>query len=200
MGELVHEAFGIRYALHREVYLPSDDTFLLLQAVLANTPQRFLEVGTGIGMVAIGAAKAGARVVATDISADALATARANARRNGVLVDVVRAHTLAGLRPERFDLIAFNPPYLPTLKEERVPGPLNAAFDGGPDGLAVTRSFLNELPAAPPPTLLIASGLQPEGLLQRELASRGLQGMEVASIRLPLERLSVVRIEAARKP
>ena len=62
----------------------------------------------------------------------------------------------------KFDYILFNPPYLPTSKEERLAGPLNYAFDGGEDGRKTVDRFLEEFDKflAPPGRLfLIQSSL-----------------------------------------
>lgn len=77
---------------------------------------RILEIGTGSGCIAVALALAfpASRLVATDISADALAVAAMNVRRHGVAdrVELVRADLFAGLEGP-FDLIVTNPPYVP---------------------------------------------------------------------------------------
>ena len=51
-----------------------------------------------------------------------------------------------GLKVEScFDMIIFNPPYLPTSDDEKVPGWLNYAFDGGRDGRITVEHFLDEV-------------------------------------------------------
>jgi len=57
---------------------------------------------------------------------------------------VVRTRLFDGLQGP-FDLIVFNPPYLPTRPEERVEDWLEYALDGGPDGRAVLSLFANEV-------------------------------------------------------
>jgi predicted glycoside hydrolase/deacetylase ChbG (UPF0249 family)/SAM-dependent methyltransferase len=69
-----------------------------------------LDVGTGSGILAIGLAKAGAEVVATDVSGLAVRAARANAARNSVQFECYRSDLLESVIG-RFDIIAFNPPY-----------------------------------------------------------------------------------------
>ncbi|HYS72272.1 MAG TPA: HemK2/MTQ2 family protein methyltransferase, partial [Thermoplasmata archaeon] len=94
-----------------DVYAPSDDSRLLLGAIRVAPEERVLELGTGTGYVALHAAKAGARVVATDVNPGSVRLARKNARANGLHVAVVRCDLLRGLRGP-FDVIAINPPYL----------------------------------------------------------------------------------------
>jgi ribosomal protein L3 glutamine methyltransferase len=78
--------------------------------------RRILEIGTGSGCIAVALALAfpGSRVVATDISVDALAVARVNVDRHAVAdrVELLHADLYAGVRGP-FDLIVSNPPYVP---------------------------------------------------------------------------------------
>lgn len=77
---------------------------------LVGPTDRVLDLGTGTGLLAICLAKLDRPVVATDISASAVRTARRNARRNGVTIECYRSDLLESVTG-RFDLIAFNPPY-----------------------------------------------------------------------------------------
>jgi release factor glutamine methyltransferase len=77
-----------------------------------------LDLCTGSGAIAISAALAGARsVTAVDISRRAVLTVRLNARLNGVRVEALRGDLLAAVPGRRFDVIASNPPYLPSDAE-----------------------------------------------------------------------------------
>nr|WP_321351757.1 HemK2/MTQ2 family protein methyltransferase [uncultured Methanoregula sp.] len=111
-----------------QVYAPEADTFLLLRAAQAEVrpADRVLEVGTGSGTVAAGLPKT-VRVLATDINPHAAACAREKG------LDVIRTDLVSGLRGP-FDLILFNPPYLPTQPEERIDDWLEYALDGGSTG------------------------------------------------------------------
>ena len=118
-----------------------------------------LELGTGSGCVAITLALRlpEAEVVATDLSAAALAVAGRNARRHSVgeRVRFLRGDLFepvaldAGTRP--FDLIVSNPPYIPAGKipamgraaAENEP---HSALNGGDDGLAFHRRIMVEAP------------------------------------------------------
>lgn len=118
-----------------QVYSPEADTVLLLEAARAEVQpgDRVLEVGTGSGLIAAEIGRI-ARVVATDINPHAVISAR----RNGV--DVVRTDLFLGIRGP-FDLVLFNPPYLPTQPEERTDDWLEHALDGGVSGRAVIERF-----------------------------------------------------------
>lgn len=123
---------------------------------LSPNPQ-VLELCAGSGCVAITFAKElpGSRVVATDISPEALTVARRNVARHGLEGRVVLGQgdlwePVAGLAQGRpFDLIVSNPPYIPT---EAIPDmgrhvadyEPHLALDGGADGLDPHRRILAE--------------------------------------------------------
>jgi len=74
---------------------------------------RVLDVGTGTGAIALALAdEAGAAVVATDASADALSLARENAARAGLDVELVHADLRDGVPRGLFDVVVANPPYV----------------------------------------------------------------------------------------
>lgn len=137
---------GLWIGSRDDVYAPGDDTFLLARAVAEHVGPgtRFLEVGCGAGVASLVAARAGAHVVATDVNPAAVALTRHNARENGLDVEAVQADLLAGVQGA-FDVVAFNPPYLPTAEDEHVEGNLDLAFDGGPDGDRVVLRFVAQL-------------------------------------------------------
>ena len=116
-------------------------------------PQRVkhaLELCTGSGCLAVLLAKVlvQAQIVATDISADALAVARRNVARYRLTarVHLKRADLFKGLGRRRYDLIIANPPYVATKAMRRLPAEYRAepalALAGGPDGLDYVRRIL----------------------------------------------------------
>lgn len=188
---------GHAYAivLDKDVYRPSDDTFLLAKAVHANIRpgERFLEVGCGSGLSALVAARAGAVATACDLNPHAVAAARRNAAENKLRLEVVESDLLAAV-PGTFDVVAFNPPYLPTGPDEVLPGPLNLAFDGGPDGNATVLRFAEQVGRlAPPPRLVLVvhSSLADPIPLERALAGFGYRCSIVAEESHFFERLAV---------
>jgi release factor glutamine methyltransferase len=122
-----------------QVYVPEADTHLLLDAARAEVKpgDRVLEVGTGSGLIAIELAKV-TGVVATDINPHAAFCAREKG------IEVVQSDLFCGIR-STFDLILFNPPYLPTQKEERIEDWLEYALDGGLNGRVVIERFSEQV-------------------------------------------------------
>jgi release factor glutamine methyltransferase len=108
----------------------------LLAACMQREIRRGAEVAdicTGSGILAVAAARAGARVTAVDVSRRAVLSARINARLNGVSVRAVRGDLLAPLAGERFDVIVSNPPYVPTPTDTTPTGAARA-WEAGRDG------------------------------------------------------------------
>lgn len=81
-----------------------------------------LDVGTGSGILALFAALAGAApVVALDLNPHAVATARENAARHGLAIDVRHSDLFSAVRGERFDRVVFNAPYFNRKADPAVP-------------------------------------------------------------------------------
>jgi len=143
------EFYSLTLTVDAAVLVPRPETELCVEAVLARcAPLRrpaVLDVGTGSGAIALAVKQAciHARVTGVDVSAGALAVARANAARLGLSVRWLESSWFAGVEGERFDVIASNPPYVRTAD---VCGPLafepRLALDGGSDGCHAYRMLL----------------------------------------------------------
>ena len=94
------------------VYPPREDSNLLIEAIHINKGERFLEIGTGTGILAVHAALEGAAVTATDIDESAINCAKRNAEENSVKIRLIKTDLFRGVEGV-FDAVAFNPPYLP---------------------------------------------------------------------------------------
>jgi len=129
-----------------DVYKPAEDTFLLLDNLKVRPGETVLEVGCGNGIVSLTAAQYASRVVATDINPSAVEAAKRNAKLNR-LEGKVKARVGFLFKPvvgDRFDLIIFNPPYLPQEPKEKI-GRLEMAWSGGSTGREVSNMFIENV-------------------------------------------------------
>ncbi len=171
-----------------DVYRPSDDSRLLLEAIELRRGERFLEVGTGAGLIALHAARLGT-AVATDANRAAVVLARCNASKNRLPVRIVQTNLAAGVRGP-FDVVAFNPPYL----EGRPGDERDRAWAGGEGGSEISLRFLHDLPrllASQGRAYLLLSRANREA---RAVAERTFRAKPVATKRLFFEDLDVLEL------
>lgn len=185
--------FGMRFKVDKRVLIPRPSTQTIVEAVLqharknpdagavresdAGTGIMIADICTGSGCIAAALAKhlPGARVVATDISEDALAVAKVNIEAHeladrvdllkGDLLDALRTHPAAG-RARSLRYLCSNPPYIPDDEWATVePNVKNheptLALRGGPDGM----DFVSRLIAG------AAAYIEPGGLMLIEVAA-----------------------------
>jgi release factor glutamine methyltransferase len=164
----VQEFWGLSFEVSPAVLIPRPESELIVEVFIEYFPARnegmlVADACTGSGCLAVAIAHEypAARVVATDISDDALSVARRNAARHRVsdrvsfVQDDVLSRSAGG-----FDAIVANPPYIPdgeidTLQPEvRLHEP-GIALAAGADGLDVVRTLLTQS----------AARLKPSGLL-----------------------------------
>jgi release factor glutamine methyltransferase len=136
----------IELDVDRRVLVPRPETELVVEVVVQRAAEgdRIADVGTGSGAIALALAheRPDLDVTGSDVSADALAVARANGRRLGLEVRWIEAD----LVPDgAYDVIASNPPYvrdgeaLPPDVARHEPA---LALYGGADGLDVVRRLV----------------------------------------------------------
>jgi len=145
--------------------------------------RRVLDLGTGSGAIAVALARelVGARVYATDVSAEALAVARRNAARHGEDVRFARADLVEAFAGP-FSIIATNLPYIPATVVEGLQVEVRdfeprVALVGGEDGLDLYRRFFDDLPRvlAPDGLVLCECGFTQAGALEALAEERGLR-------------------------
>jgi methylase of polypeptide subunit release factors len=136
-------SFGVCANVFSPKHLPAAETFA--EALPLTAGIEFLEIGSGIGAVAILAAHAGARrVVATDINPDAVANTRANVERHrlGGRVEVRQGDVFDPIRPdERFDLVFWNMPFGFVEADRRLTPLQRSTLD---PGYASARRYITE--------------------------------------------------------
>lgn len=191
----------IRIRTERDVYEPAADTELLVRSIRLREGERVLEMGTGTGVIAIHCAKHGCRVTATDVVAEALELARENAHQNTVEVDL-REGDMFDPVDGRYDVIIFNPPYLPTAPEDLTDSPLDKALDGGPDGTSVTIRFLEQLRehlADEGRAYIVVSSLQDGSKIETAMHRQHLVARKRGSEKFDFETISVLEIRQPPK-
>ncbi len=194
------EFYGRDFDVTPDVLIPRPETEHLIEAVLARRDGalRILDIGTGSGAIAVTLAlETGARVVATDISPAALRVAAANARRLQARVEFVACDLASALRGP-FDLIATNPPYVPSagkagLQREVRDYEPEIALYGGADGTEVYRRLIPEVCAL----------LKPKGWLVMELGeARPVQELlsDWEDVEVLCDLAGLPRVAVARRP
>ncbi len=133
-GLLLYAYAGCLFRVPDGVQPPKAGSLFFHRHVHVRAGERMLEIGGGFGLTSVLAAKAGARVVATDVVAEAVEAIGQNAVLNGVTVDARLGDCYAPVRGERFDLICTNPPQMPTPPGRDRDDPVAAADNGGIDG------------------------------------------------------------------
>ena len=138
--------------LHPEVYDPAEDTFLLIDAIDIKKYESVLEIGTGCGIIALECARIGANVICTDINPYAVGLTKRNYLINKALMtgsfEIRKGDLFIPIHErEIFDVIIFNPPYLPTKRNELIGGSgwFDVATNGGTDGLKHTKKYIENL-------------------------------------------------------
>jgi release factor glutamine methyltransferase len=174
------EFYGLRLQVTPAVLIPRPETEHLVEAVLkllpADKPVKLVDVGTGSGAIAIALAVhlPLAKIVALDLSSEALAVAERNAREHNVAnrIEFLQSDLLAAVKShgETFDAVLSNPPYIPesdrpTLHPQVRDHEPAAALFAGETGLDIYRRLIPEA----------ASALKANGILVLEIGHRQLK-------------------------
>ncbi len=155
------EFMGLSFTVNPDVLIPRPDTEILVETVLEKAAGiqvgKILDIGCGSGCILIsllhylncGSAELHWNGVGSDISPDALKTARINGRRNhqDKLITWVQSDLFDEIPRETYSFIVSNPPYIPSgvieelEPEVRCHDPIRA-LDGGGDGLSFYRKMI----------------------------------------------------------
>ncbi len=130
------------------VYEPAEDSFLFAENLVIGESDVVLDMGTGCGILGVVAAERAGIVVAVDVNPYAVCCARENAMLNGVFDKFLfmQSDLFSAFRVgERFDVILFNAPYLPSNGDEGCSW-LGRAWWGGIGGRQVIDRFIDDAP------------------------------------------------------
>ena len=178
------------------VYEPAEDTKLLLNAALEEVrpSDRVLEMGCGRCVISSKLMPLAQSLIATDVNPYAVKMAKAEG------INVIQADLFKGIR-SCFDLVIFNPPYLPTEKDDRLKGWLNFAFDGGATGRDTIDLFLETLKKHLSPrgrALLLISSLSGLENVKEKAKKEGLKAEIAAKEKYFFEELIVLKLTPKR--
>lgn len=179
-----------------EVYGPAEDSALLAGVVSSDRdvhPQAsVLDVGTGSGYVGAKLADAtGATIVGIDLNPAACR----RARERGLAV--VIGNLVAPFRDNSFDIVVFNPPYLPTVAGAAWDDWFEVAVTGGETGRAVIARFLDSVARVLTPAgvvYLLVSSFTGVEAVAGHAGERGFSVVAVADAPFAGETLTVLKL------
>jgi len=189
------------FLVDENVYEPAEDSFLLAENLNVRDGDAVLDMGTGCGILAVLAAERAKTVVAVDLNPYALKCAAKNVETNGVSgkIDFRLGDLFQPIRQsERFNLILFNSPYLPSEPDEENSW-LGKAWSGGADGRRVIDRFIADAPnylCAGGIVQLVQSSLSDIDQTVQMFTEKGLPVKVSAELKVAFEKL--VLIEARK--
>lgn len=183
-----------RRGLETDVYQPAEDSHLLLDAARDHVGDDdvVLEVGTGSGYVATELEAQGAsRVVASDVNPLACQAAKERG------LEVVLANLVEPFAADSFDVVLFNPPYLPETEETTIEDWMDVALTGGETGRGVIDPFIESVGrvlALDGMVLLIASSLSGLDDVEASAEAAGFRTRTVVQESFPFETIEVLAL------
>jgi len=189
-NEILRKILAAMRRVPPQVYAPGDDTFLMIDAIstLSVEGKNVLDLGTGTGILGLYCALSNAHVTASDIDELAIRHAADTARLLSVELKLIVSDLFSNI-PGQFDLVLFNPPYLPSE------GAHDGTIDGGSGGRDLIIRFLEELPnhlQKDGSALLLVSSLNSPNTLRNNYYS--FEFSTVAKRALFFEELEVLRV------
>jgi release factor glutamine methyltransferase len=202
-GELIFRYRGCEFAVADGVQPPKAGSLLFCRHLHFLEGEHVLEIGAGTGLAAVLAARAGCRVVATDVVPEAVDCVRGNAARNGVgdRVEVLQGDCYEPVAGRRFDLICASPPQMPTPPGRERDDAAAAADNGGVDGWDILDRLIAGAPAHLVPggrlVFTLFAFLGPRGACAR-LEAAGLEASILARETHAFPRIGYERLEHIR--
>jgi release factor glutamine methyltransferase len=185
----VKEFWSLSLGVSPAVLVPRPETELLVERALALHPRpygRVADLGTGSGAIALAVAveRPDWQIVATDVSLEALSTARANAAALHLAgVEFALGNWFEPLRGRTFELIVSNPPYVaaddPAMQDPALRFEPRVALTPGRDSLACLREIIRAAPEhlERDGWLVLEHGADQASAVARELVGRGFRSV-----------------------
>lgn len=169
------------------IYQPREDSYLLEKEVMKFARgKKVIDMGTGSGIQALAAKRAGAKsVIACDINPEAVKTVLAKG------IDAVESDLFSKIT-DKFDLIIFNPPYLP--EDEREDEESRLITSGGKRGDEIILRFIKQAKDRlnkDGKILLLISNLTPQKEIVSLIKKLGLSYRVLEESKFDFERLEV---------
>ncbi len=186
------------FVVGEHVYEPAEDTFLAVDQIKVSEKDIVLDVGTGCGILAVLVARKAKRVVAVDVNPHAIECAKRNAENNGVkdVIEFRLGDLFESIKPdERFSLLLFNSPYLPSESEED--SWIGKSWAGGRNGRAVIDRFIADAPSfleEDGKIFLVQSSLSDVNRTVQMFNEKNLHAKVVAQVKVAFE--TIVLVEA----
>ncbi len=201
------EFYGLEFDVDKRVLIPRPETEMLVELALAALKTApacaagfdVFDIGAGSGAVAVTIARhaPAARVLASDVSLDALDVARHNARKHGVDARMTFVHSDLLAQIEGLPaVLTANLPYVTRAEIDGLPPEIQhheprVALDGGPDGLDLVRALLAQIAGRLPGSPLRAAYFEIG-------ASQGAAALAAARAALPEMRCAILKDLGAR--
>jgi release factor glutamine methyltransferase len=185
----------LRIYVYPQVYPPSEDSYLLLDAVRGVGARRVLEIGCGCGLISVALAYNGSEVFAVDINLEACKNTLSNSHKNNLrgLVHVVNGDTASMFRTSvRFDLVVCNPPYIPVNPSPRE----DVSWAAGECNSFSTRFLKEVLPLLSNKgvAFIVQSNLSHIDAFKKALLEEGFSIEEASRMKLFFEEILVLKI------
>jgi len=190
----------LAFQISPHVYEPAEDSFLAADNLNIKENDDVLDIGTGCGILAIAAAKTARSVVAIDINPHAVNCTKQNADINNLTykIEVRIGDLFQPVQPnEKFSLVIFNAPYLPSDPKEDKSW-IGKSWAGGPTGRQLIDRFIKEAPKhlrRKGRILLVQSTLSNIDETLKRLLEGGLNPQIIAEKKLDFE--TIVLIQAS---
>jgi len=182
-----------------DIYEPAEDSYLLQKHIKKYALGRVLDVGTGSGIQALTAIKSVnvREVVAIDINENAVKRLNAGVKEKKLRkINAVHSDLFENVTGH-FNLIIFNPPYLP---QDKIAGKAveDAALYGGKKGWEISERFFNEVSKnlfADGKILFLFSSLTNKKNIDEIIGHNLLEFVEIDKLKIAFEELYVYEIK-----